>query len=59
MTMAQEQLYVVAVDMGGFTVPMLVPYSDIRCPTTGADVDHVAVASKGAVVIAIEESDKV
>jgi hypothetical protein len=56
MTMSQEQLYIVAVDLGGFTVPMLVPYSDVRCPGTGADVDHVAVASKGAVVVTIEDS---
>lgn len=40
-----QELFVVAVDLGGFTVPMLVPYSDIRCPASGAEVDHVASGS--------------
>lgn len=37
------EMFIVAVDLGGQTAPMLVPYFDNRCPSTGADVDHLAV----------------
>jgi hypothetical protein len=46
--MMTQELYVVAVDVGGYTVPMLLPFSDVRCPTSGADVDHVAAESRRA-----------
>lgn len=38
-----QGLYIVAVDLGGYTAPMLVPYYDTRCPESGADVDHLAI----------------
>ena len=38
-----HELFIVVVDLGGCTAPMLVPYADIRCPSTGADVDHLAI----------------
>lgn len=53
-----QELFVVAVDVGGITVPMLVPYSDIRCPASGADIDHVAAASRRAPAGPVGDSDQ-
>lgn len=38
-----HELFIVVVDVGGCTVPMLVPYAGTRCPSTGADIDHLAI----------------
>ena len=50
-----NELFIVAVDLGGYTAPMLMPFSGTRCPATGVDVDHVAVAPGGEPATAVEE----
>jgi hypothetical protein len=51
------ELFIVAVDLGGYTAPMLMPFSATRCPATGVDVDHVAAEPTTEAAPALEEPE--